>query len=36
MDELKHTLEAMEIDYYKPAIKCLRQKVLWRALSKVF
>lgn len=22
MDELKRTLEAMEIDYYKPAVKC--------------
>ena len=27
MDELKRTLEAMEIDYYKPAIKCLRQRI---------
>ena len=28
MDELKHTLEAMEIDYYKPAVKCLRKRIL--------
>lgn len=28
MDELKRTLEAMEIDYYKPAVKCLRQRIL--------
>ena len=28
MDELKRTLEAMEIDYYKPAVKGLRQKIL--------
>ena len=28
MDELKRTLEAMEIDYYKPAIKCLRKRIL--------
>ena len=28
MDELKRTLEAMEIDYYKPAIKGLRQRIL--------
>ena len=28
MDELKRTLEAMEIDYYKPAIKCLRNRIL--------
>ncbi len=28
MDELKRTLEAMEIDYYKPAVKCLRKRVL--------
>ena len=27
MDELKRTLEAMEIDYYKPAIKCLRKRI---------
>ena len=26
MDELKRTLEAMEIEYYKPAIKCLRKR----------
>ena len=25
MDELKRTIEAMEIDYYKPAVKCLRK-----------
>ena len=28
MDELKRTLEAMEIDYYKPAVKGLRQRIL--------
>ena len=28
MDELKRTLEAMEIDYYKPAAKCLRRRIL--------
>ena len=28
MDELMHTLEAMEIDYYKPAVKGLRKKIL--------
>jgi Zn finger protein HypA/HybF involved in hydrogenase expression len=28
MDELKRTLEAMEIDYYKPAVKCLRSRIL--------
>ena len=36
MDELKRTLEVMEIGYYKPDIKCLRQRILWRALSKGF
>ena len=28
MDELKRTLEAMEIDYYKPAVKCARSRIL--------
>ena len=28
MDELKRTLEVMEIDYYKPAVKCLRKRIL--------
>ena len=28
MDELKRTLEALEIDYYKPAVKCLRKRIL--------
>ena len=28
MDELKRTLEAMEIDYYKPAVRGLRNKIL--------
>lgn len=28
MDELKRILEAMEIDYYKPAVKGLRTKML--------
>jgi hypothetical protein len=27
-DELKRTIEALEIEYYKPAIKCLRKKIL--------
>ena len=28
MDELKRTLKAMEIDYYKSAVKCLRKRIL--------
>ena len=28
MDELKRTLEAMEIAYYKPAVKSLRKRIL--------
>ena len=28
MDELKRTLEAMEIDYYKPAMKGVHNKIL--------
>jgi hypothetical protein len=28
LDELKRTLEAMEIDYYKPAVKGVRNKIL--------
>ena len=28
MDELKRTLEAMEIEYYKPAVKCVRNRIL--------
>ena len=28
MDELKRTLEAMETDYYKPAVKCVRNRIL--------
>ena len=28
MDELKRTLEAMEINYYKPAVKGVRSKIL--------
>ena len=28
MDELKRTIEAMEIDYYKPAVKGVRSKIL--------
>ena len=28
MDELKRTLEVMEIDYYKPAVKCVRSRIL--------
>jgi len=27
-DELKRTVEAMEIDYYKPAVKCVRNRIL--------
>ena len=27
-DELRRTLEAMEIDYYKPAVKCVRNRIL--------
>ena len=28
MDELKRTLESMELDYYKPAVKCVRNRIL--------
>ena len=28
MDELKRTLEAIEIDYYKPAVKSLHKRIL--------
>ena len=28
MDELKRTLEAMDIDYYKAAVKCARSRIL--------
>ena len=28
MGEMKRTLEAMEIEYYKPAVKCLRKRIL--------
>lgn len=28
MDELKLTLETMAIEYYKPAVKGLRQRIL--------
>lgn len=28
MDELKRTIETMQIEYYKPAVKCVRAKVL--------
>ena len=28
MDELKRALEAMDIEYYKPAVKCLRKRIL--------
>lgn len=28
MDELKRTIEAMQIEYYKPAVKSLRAKIL--------
>jgi hypothetical protein len=28
MDELKRTIDAMEIDYYKPAVKCLHKRIL--------
>ena len=28
MDELKRTLEGMEIEYYKPAVKCIRNRML--------
>jgi len=28
MGELKRTLKAMEIDYYKPAVKCVRNRIL--------
>ena len=28
MDEFRHTLEAMEISYYKPAVKSVRNRIL--------
>lgn len=28
MDELKRIVEAMEIEYYKPAVKCVRNRIL--------
>jgi len=28
MDELKRIIEAMEIEYYKPAVKCVRNRIL--------
>jgi hypothetical protein len=28
MDELRRTLEAMETGYYKPAVKCVRSRIL--------
>ena len=28
MDELKRTIKAMEIEYYKPAVKSVRNKIL--------
>lgn len=28
MDELKRTLEGMEMEYYKPAVKCVRNRIL--------
>lgn len=28
MDELIRTLEGMEIEYYKPAVKCIRNRIL--------
>lgn len=28
MDELRRTLEGMEISYYKPAVKCVRNRIL--------
>ena len=34
MDELKRTLEAMEIDYYKPAVKSVRSKILNGKIEK--
>ena len=34
MDELKRTLEAMEIDYYKPAVKCVRNRILSMTLQE--
>ena len=34
MDELKRTLKAMEIDYYKPAVKCLRKRILSGGLRR--
>lgn len=31
-DELKRTLETMETDYYKPAVKCVRRRILSKKL----
>lgn len=28
MDELKHTLEAMEMEYYSPALRSVRNRIL--------
>lgn len=28
MDELKRTLEGMEMEYYKPAVRCVRSRIL--------
>lgn len=34
MDELKRTLEAMEIEYYSPALKSVRRRILQQKKSK--
>lgn len=34
VDELKRTLEAMDIDYYKPAVKGVRNRILSGKIEK--
>ena len=36
MDEMKRTLEAMEIDYYKPTVKGVRNKILSGKLKSCY
>jgi hypothetical protein len=33
MEELKRTLQAMAIEYYKPAVKCARNRILNQRLK---
>ena len=34
-EELKRTLETMEMDYYKPAVKGVRNKILCGRLKRI-